>query len=176
MKALIISFLFCVLFCGCLRKEQEAVVDEWMGRTIEFDQSVASMLLDSTSYCMVYYIDSTVCLSCRLNAWSRIITNIEEQVRHKVKGTLILSPGCGMTVDEEMSKYSHNIPYFIDRSNWIAAHNSFPKKDLFRVFLLDNKGTVLLVGNPLASEKIRNIYVKRMLQYDDNHSETSSTS
>ena len=78
MKYLCSLFLFCAFSCVDSKvREMEMFIKEWKGKEISFPEGLVTINRDSTSlnevlnadYKIVTYIDSTGCVSCKLNLY-----------------------------------------------------------------------------------------------------------
>lgn len=110
---------------------------------------------------LVAYTDSNRCTSCVLNGlseWNALL-NLERE--RKVRLVFILHPR-----KEELEKAIHSYyhsglehPVWIDTCGIFLNDNPhIPDGSMFHTFLLDKDGNIVLVGNPLTNNRIREIF------------------
>lgn len=114
---------------------------------------------------MVVYLDSAYCTPCaldRMRLWNGLIADAS-----KYKGGLpyvfIAAPKSEQLEDTHFSidDSQLNSPVYIDTAYAMRAANpDLPDGNDYHTFLIDAKGNVLFVGNPLGGEEIEELYNK----------------
>lgn len=119
--------------------------------TVDFDFSDAD-------YKIVTYVDSTGCLSCKLQLteWKEFIqatdslniayifyfnTSNKEGLKYIMKRDNFIHPVC-LDVDDKFNQQNH-----------------FPSETNFHTFLLSRNNKVIAIGNPIQSPQIKDIYL-----------------
>lgn len=110
---------------------------------------------------LVSFTDSSRCSTCVLNAlseWNALL-NLERE--RKVQFVFILQPQ-KQEIEEVIHTYYHSgleHPVWIDTCGTFLKNNpQIPNGRMFHTFLLDKDRKILLVGNPLANNRIREIF------------------
>ena len=113
---------------------------------------------------MVVYIDSAYCTSCaldRMRQWNGLIADAA-----RYKGDLgyvfIAAPKPEQVEDTYFSiDYSQlDSPVYVDTAYAMRAANpGLPDGSEYHVFLMDENGNVLFVGNPLGGEELKELYM-----------------
>lgn len=117
---------------------------------------------EDKAYSAVIYANSTQCTPCfikKLKEWNDMITTANANVRF----VFIIEPRqgesnilCDML---EESGFSHKV--LIDANNSFRKSNPhIPKDAMYHTFLLDEDNKVVLVGNPLRNNRIKEIFLR----------------
>ena len=173
MKVLV--FISCItlgLFHSCafmpstrLQKE----VSTWINKPILFTHDIDNLYAKDTSsvhYSLIYYVDSSICLTCRTSAWDNTISEIEDSVGHSVFSILISSPKSDFLTNTQIHDIKFNRILWIDDQEEFQKINHFSDKDLLHAFLLDSEHRVMVIGNPIASKSIEHLIIKRIREID----------
>ncbi len=118
--------------------------------------------LDSCKYKLIIYTDNISCSSCSLYNifdWDSFI----EPLRSTVDFIFILSPN-----DNDMEKVKQilmsekiNHTIYIDTCAVFIRNNpQIPDKSFMHTFLLNDKDSVVLVGNPQSNSRIKELFMK----------------
>jgi hypothetical protein len=113
----------------------------------------------NSKYKLIVYYDSTQCSTCAINnLWEY------EELAEKYNSIdifVILYPSSKNNLDvlnSLLSKVSPQIKTIFDFDGTFENNNShIPSNELFHTFLVDGKGKVLLVGDPIKNKKIREL-------------------
>lgn len=108
----------------------------------------------------VYYIDSTVCYSCRALGWDKFISMMNDSLGTTVQSMLIISPGCSKNIEKRISTLQLKYDIYIDYNNIFKNSNHLPENDIYRVMLIDEKCRIICVGNPLTRNSMKQLYIK----------------
>ncbi len=169
-KQTILFVLSIYILCSCMHSEIE---DELRFLTQQKVMIDADSLIyvgdnseihyrDSTQYKLIFFHDSTTCSKCaitNLYLWIDQLDSLSNAFIPTIP-ILLFSPSKEDTRSalyfakhSNMNKYIYvdTCQYFI-RNNPHLTHNK-----LSHTFLLDNKDSVVLVGNPLSNSKIRKL-------------------
>jgi len=114
--------------------------------------------LFNKTYKILLYVDSEGCTSCklRLSDWKKMIFETDNLIPDQVSFLFIFKKGIDIIPLLKQNQFSY--PVIIDKNGIINKLNSFPTKEIYQCFLLNNKNEVLLIGNPLSTPKIRQLY------------------
>ena len=117
----------------------------------------------NTPFYLVIFSNSTGCSSCavnRLSKWNEFL-NFERE--NKLGLIFILNPA-KVEYNDVVNAYSssgieHSV--LIDTCGVFLEENpQIPRNRTFHTFLMDSNGNVLLVGNPIGNQKIRDLMYK----------------
>jgi hypothetical protein len=151
--------------------EAEKIVKEWIGKTIAFPENFQCNILgrDTTQdicnslhkeYNILLYVDSTGCSSCRLKLpeWKQLIAESDSLFHGRLGFLLFFQPKNEKEINFLLREFYFNYPVFIDMYKSIDRLNHFPKQQLYQCFLLDKDNQVMMIGNPVLSPKIWELY------------------
>lgn len=171
-----IGVLLILMFSiGCNKKdnkkaEAEAVIMEWMGKTIVFPEGIPcryqgrdTVFAGTDAPCKVLvYIDSTGCTSCRLgiDRWKMWMAEYEQEVTEKVEFLFYFQPKSERELRILLKRDRFEHPVYIDVAGELNRINQFPKNEQYHCFLLDRDNRVLLVGNPTRNRAVGKLYKK----------------
>lgn len=169
----IILILFVWLCQSCYSPQKENIrnnLNSWINKTVSFSNSLNEFYskIDSvdTPYSLMYYVDSTICLTCRVDAWNQTISDIEDSVNHPLTSILISSPTSNYLTTAQLKSVTSEKPLFIDENSEFMKLNQLPQSDLLRVILLDKEHKVLAMGNPLINSSMKTLFIKRIREID----------
>ncbi len=153
------------------------LINEWEGRTIYFpsDMCLTSYSIDSVMtncnkskfpYTILNYVDSTGCLSCRLQLpkWNEMIEDFDSIAPHKVAYLFVFTPKDKDLLIDLLKRESFPHFVYIDETDTLNKMNHFPKDESFQTFLLDKDDRVLAIGNPIHNPKVKELYKKVILR------------
>lgn len=143
------------------------LVEEWLGRTIEFP----SVMIDATTgdtidicnadFTMLTYIDSTGCTGCRLKLplWTKFIESLDS-----IAGDYEVLPIIAVNAkdDRELSylirRDAYCYPVIDDKADSLNLLNHFPELPIFRSLLLNRNKQVIAIGNPTTNNAVADLY------------------
>lgn len=112
-------------------------------------------------YTMIVYIDSASCTRCSfkfLHEWNDLLY-LEKEKRVDFLFIISTRDTLSFKTDIRRSALKHGV--YIDTSNVFLQENpQIPISNLYHTFMIDSVNMVNLVGNPIRSEKIRNLFHK----------------
>ena len=171
-----IATLGFVLFSCQDRKQQhiQSLLSVWQGKEILFPQDMEFVVdgrdtVDvigsvNSGYKIVNYVDSTGCLSCKLQLplWNLFITQMDSVCHSEVPVYMVFAP---RTVDVREMQYilrrdTFHHPVCLDLADSFNRLNGFPSDMAFRTFLLDKDNKVLAIGNPVLNPKVKDLYLR----------------
>ena len=107
----------------------------------------------------VVYYDSTECSSCQLKTlskWGSLIDTVSSS-KHKVDFYFIFSVPTNRMEDIRVTLDTHlrSFPVYLDTTGVFERMNPcLPRLSQLRTFMLDGKGFVELVGNPVGNSRV----------------------
>ena len=162
----------CVLFiCSSCTSEKKQIKDnlELMTGTpinLSLDKMEARrnpLVKSDSEFKMVVYVDSSECSPCALSHlrfWNPLIKEARQK-KISIDYVFILAPN-PETMDDvnmELDITDLGSSIYIDSDYVFKKSNSFiPKESKYHSFLLNKRNKVILIGSPIDSEKIKNMY------------------
>ena len=176
MKGRIIVFLLGLLMFSCQESQETKIsrlVKEWEGKEIVFPEDCsfsiygkeecASPALDSP-YKIVYYVDSLGCMSCKLKLeeWKSFMQEVDSLASDKVSSFFYFHPKAKELKELCLILKSRGFDYpvCVDKADRFNASNLLPENDSFHVFLLDKQNKIKVIGNPILSPSIKELYLQ----------------
>lgn len=150
------------------RAEAEAIIKEWVGKTIVFPENIPyryqrrDTVPDQTSapYQILLYTDSTGCTSCRLgiDRWKELIEELEEEAPGQVRFLFYFQPKNEKELYFMLKRDRFEHPVYVDVTGELNRQNQLSKNEQYHCFLLDQDNKVLLIGNPTRNPAIKDLY------------------
>lgn len=160
--------------CSSGKTDYESAILEWTGREIVFPDSMrlaggGVFVKEPSDFTIVSYYGPKACSSCvlRLDKWQDLIEDINDYSPYNVEVVLISSPLKMKDVTETTRNTRFEHPLLLDEGERFTTANSMPEQPHLRTFLLDSKGKIVLLGNPLDLPALRKLYLKA-LSIDEN--------
>lgn len=127
---------------------------------------------DKNVFTFVVYADSSQCSSCfvnRLCEWNELLA--EKMVKNGTVGFIfIMEPREGETeiLVDHLNNSSFLHPVLIDYQHQFRKDNpQIPKGTAYHDFLMNQKGNIVLVGDPLHNKSIRELFDKEINNHKD---------
>ena len=141
-----------------------------MGYQMSFPEEVQLISGDSSllsrPYKILMYADDTGCTSCylKLQAWSNVYeTELDKIVPDKLAIVILFDGARKEDILIHVQSAHWEMPVLWDRDGVINKQHKFPKRPGMRCMLLDNNNNVMLVGNPVSSRGVYELYLKFLL-------------
>lgn len=168
--------LFVLLFSGCVQKSQEnddvrIQVSQWQGRKLDIPNDLVfttyatdtvDYQYDETPYKVLIYADSTGCLECKLQLpkWKQIITELDSISSHNISYLFIFDTRKIEMVKDVLIDKDFDFPVCIDMKGRMAKLNKFSSDSRFQTFLLGDGNKIEVIGNPVRSLPVLDLYTK----------------
>lgn len=180
MKA-IFSLLSIIVLFICLsscktdpqRTKAEKIVSEWVGKEIIFPSDVRCTFIGRDTVCpevsapykVLVYTDSVGCTSCKLQIyrWKALISEVDSLMSNQVDFLFYFHPRNEKELQSLLELDRFNQSVFIDTKNQLYRRNLFPDNPNYQSFLLDKDNKVILIGNPVSSPKLWDIYKQAII-------------
>lgn len=125
--------------------------------------SAPKEMLDA--YKFVLFTDNDECSSCALTSlyeWEPLIERESKKHKSKIDFVFIFSPKVSEISNLKKKILHANIRHhiFIDSKGLFMKYNDIPNNHLFHAFLVDSCNRIVVIGNPLRSEKVRDLMDK----------------
>lgn len=118
---------------------------------------------------LIVYVDSSECRSCRLSkipAYERIIPEAES---YGVEVMILMENRTlsGITLAQYLADIDLGIPIYVDEESTFLELNPAANKDVrMHSFLVNRRGTPVLVGDPVMSPGIAELFGRMLRQLD----------
>lgn len=155
---------------GCSNNRIRDVLETFLSQEVTFpstliccssDTDGVTSLRDSIPK-LIIYVDSTQCSSCRVSHLSEYIPLYDDALRsRRYTLSIILSPPMSEYghIAHLLELYNYPFPVFLDKSHSFRKENGFiPDDARFHAFLTDQANRPVLVGDPVRSKKIRQLF------------------
>lgn len=172
------KFIYVILIifvCSCEdseRKKIAQVVSYWQSREIIFpkDTSFVSysrkykerkVHLQKGKYTIFSYIDSTGCMSCKLQLpkWSEFIYVVDSISNGSIPFVFVFQPNNKKDLIHFLKKAGFEYPVYIDEHSSFDRLNKFPTEMQLQTFLLDSNNHVAAIGNPIHNPNVKELYL-----------------
>ena len=170
-----ILICLCLMCGGCKTFNIQRQIGQFIGSNIEFPVEMELFpndngFIDSIPK-LVIYTDSEMCTLCNIKKISIDVDSLKG-FNLPIEIIPIIAPQVDSIVNLHMilKYYMNRNPVFLDEECKFRKVNSLlPVSNRFHTFLLDKNNKVVLVGNPLASDAMWNLFRKtldNMLAHD----------
>ena len=172
---LIISFLS----CDRRKKEINEQVNKLYSSVIDVPYSeMEALVVDSAhlppkaDYQILVYVDSTECTPCYAShhgEWEGILKKSRKFAPSITLSIIIESKDISMDVKQKFMASDFDKTILIDKTGVFRKNNPvFPESNIMHVLLLDKNNKVVLVGNPLNNEKIKELLYSKLRESTKN--------
>lgn len=174
MKPILLPILLLALLSSCnsRKKEITRLVKEWQNKEIVFPGQLEAKIYGRDTNCpdiwkakykILNYTDTSGCTECKMQLydWKKL----KQQTDSLGLDVSYLFFAWVKQYEELETLQSVNkcdIPFFYDPQGQMMQLNHFPSQDGFKTFLLDSANRIILIGNPLSTPTLRNLYLQTM--------------
>lgn len=164
-----------IFVCSCEdseRKKIAQVVSYWQSREIIFPKDISfvsysrkykerKVHLQKGKYTIFSYIDSTGCMSCKLQLpkWSEFIYVVDSISNGSVPFVFVFQPNNKKDLIHFLKKAGFEYPVYIDEHSSFDMLNKFPTEMQLQTFLLDSNNHVAAIGNPIHNPNVKELYL-----------------
>ena len=101
------------------------------------------------------------CPDCilELNKWYSFI---EETKNYNLKYLFVVYYFDFMQFKSYLSEVHFEEPFILDKKNHIFEINNFPEEKKFHCVLLDRQNKIILIGNPILSQSLKELYLEQI--------------
>lgn len=170
MKSSIVAIQLCLLtlfFSACHNTKFEEQIKEMTSRSVQIQSNKMCLISKNDStykfnsnspFTMIYYIDSTHCTSCTLNAADEWIRELQPLSKDGELNTMIIVQPkkkeqrfmATIYSDSELAQ-----PIWMDTCGIFMTNNPhIPDNSLFHNFMIDSLCNIVLIGNPATNSKL----------------------
>ena len=175
-KQIIAIFLILMLALSCnnSKTKTEKRIDQWIGSKLKLPQVENVLYKDSLlndkfllknnaklKITTVVWGDCDACVN-ELKEWKIFLENLSNTEEVNVNFYLCTSD-LNFFRDNMYSQSIQEIPLIIDSDYYYLDKNVLPYNDKnFQTFLIDSNNKVLLIGNPIFSQKLKKLYLEEI--------------
>jgi|AGTN01.2.fsa_nt_gi Protein of unknown function (DUF1573). len=180
MNILRTSLLFWILFsviifyssCESHTREKEIakIVTEWQDKEIIFPDNLIftkygkdtiDYQIPVSPYKILMYVDSIGCTSCKLHLdkWNEFISEVDLSTDGLVPVLFFFHPKDKRELTYLLKRDGITVPVCVDEEDKLNSINKFPSHQDFQSFLLDKDNRVVLIGNPVHNNQIKEMYL-----------------
>ena len=165
--------LFTLMACEIGNHQPSQLVREWYKKEVLFPSeliftvggkdTIANPMLRNTPYKIISYVDSSGCVSCKLQlqSWKMLLEYLKVEFQGQVPVYLFFCPkGNIREIRHFLARDVYDYPICIDVSDSFNRLNHFPTDMNYQTFLLDKDNKVLAIGNPVLNPKVKDLYLK----------------
>jgi hypothetical protein len=179
----LLSFFIASILLGGCKNDVNAIVRSLYGKKIDFNWSKQTIKADTiiegleiqTPLKVVAYIDSSLCTPCFMNYLDFASDFIEKYGSDNIVYMCIIQPRNISDLQDKMAQMSlKGVEVILDKDEKYKKRNSIDQyASLITVFLLDSDNRIKLVGDPLRSKKINDLYDCKVIEFIDELERTS---
>lgn len=177
------------VFLSCKEKTEKdqigQLLKEWSGKEIKFPEGCVFSVygkdfvydtVPRTEYKIVTYIDSLGCSSCklRLPAWKEFIRQLDS-LELDVPVLFFLHPNNVRIMKGVLRMEKFDYPVCLDLEDKMNRLNHFPSEYPYQTFLLDKDNRVVVVGNPVYSSRMKELYLNRLMSVSNRRVQARTT-
>lgn len=160
-----------IVACKESRKEHIAdILKEWDYKEVLFPTGLSFSTIKGdtipfsvtdSGYKIMTYVDSTGCVGCkmRIGGWMEFIDEVKSLTADSISFLFFFHPESESEVLHLLKVERFDLPFCIDLDDSMNKLNNFPDEMSLQTFLLDKDNRVVAVGNPVYSNKIRELYL-----------------
>lgn len=174
-----IAFITLLFICQGCNENVNSLVKKLIGSTLSFDWSkqtlTADSIYDGTAFHapvkIVLSVDSTLCEPCLkkyLNACGQYMEYLDND---SVMLICIIQPSQVRGIQDSLKWMNiSRVTVVLDTQNDYRRKNSIEKYNrMYTSFLLDRNNRIVLVGDPLRSNEVRELYEKQIKMLVNNN-------
>jgi hypothetical protein len=172
----LIPFLFFLLLLSCKGTQTEKIarlVTEWQGKEIQFPSNpvftryltdTVDWQIPDSEYKVLIYADQSGCVACKLqlDKWKLLIAEVDSISGKSIPFLFFLDNKDDRDVHFILRHFYFDLPVCIDREGRLNELNRFPRENGFDAFLLDSDNKVVVIGNPVHSLAVKDLYLEQI--------------
>lgn len=173
---LLVSVILVVCISSCTMTTKDKYLDI-IGKRIDIPTDLVFSIYGEDTiahpqwgeYIIVSYIDKKECLSCnlQLSSWKNFFAEIKERNIVAPDLIVVINPSTREDAIQVLKENNFDWPVCIDIDNdYFKMNNLFDDRS-FYTLLLDGENKVILVGNPVHSDKIKELYFQSLTCKED---------
>jgi hypothetical protein len=173
----LVFFFVAISPTGCKKDNQRSeisqIVQTWQGKEVLFPENIIFTIhgrdtvayeIPASSYKIIVYVDSVGCTSCRLHLdkWQEIISDVDSLTNATVPILFFFHAKNLREISHFLERDKINTPVVFDLQDELNTPNQFPTHQQFQTCLLDEDNKVILIGNPVNNQTIREMYLSKI--------------
>lgn len=175
-KHIILLFVSMACFAGCQPNETDRIenlVRKWINKEVLFPEhpvftrfttDTVSYTIPDSEYKVLMYVDSTGCISCKLQLlkWKKFMSEVDSLSNEEVSFVFFFQPKNIRELRYILKRDNFSYPVCIDIDGKFNALNHFPDQMEYQAFLLDADNRVKVIGNPIHNQSIKELYLQEL--------------
>lgn len=181
----LVVFLAFILFCQGCNESVNSLVNKLTGSTLNFDWTKQTLLGDTVidgidfhaPLKIVLDVDSTLCEPCLLKYIRACCQYMEYINNDSLMLICIIQPSLVRDIQDSLKGMDlSRVSVVLDVGNNYRKKNSLEKYNrMFSSFLLDVDNRIVLVGDPLRNNSVRQLYEEQIMALVDNNGRLPGT-
>lgn len=178
-RPIFFCFFCVVLFSSCTKDKQKSevakIVQEWQGKEVHFPsdlvftkygEDTVEYQFSNATHKILMYVDSIGCTSCKLqlHKWKEFASELDSVTNGNVPILFFFQQKDFKELSFLLKRDGIDFPVCVDVDNKLNKLNRFPADQEFQTFLLDGENRVVLIGNPVLSPRIKELYLTEVSQ------------
>lgn len=173
MRCFLVALLFLLsIACNDRKRHYSNIVKQFYNKTIVFPDNLNAHIYGRDTVCpelfqarykILNYVDTNGCTECRLKlfAWQQFKEKLDS-LNADVSLIFIahLNDFEQLEILQKVNRF--NVPIFYDEHGSTDRLNYFPSEHHLHTFLLDSLNRIILIGNPLSSVKMEQLYLDKL--------------
>ncbi|ADQ79710.1 protein of unknown function DUF1573 [Paludibacter propionicigenes WB4] len=175
---IMLLLVLCIQSCDNKKNRAELVVKKWIQKEIQIPGNITFKSVGRDTVCsrimkhrniVLVYIDSLGCAACklRLAEWKAFIETCQK-MSYDVGFLFVVQSTNYKDLENKLLLDDFTYPIIYDYKGDFDRINSFPKEEEFRTLLLDRRHRVVLIGSPVRSHKMKQLFYKVISNGDFN--------
>ena len=169
---LLLCIIFSLVGCNSKKKQLTELVEKWQGKEILLPQNAEMKLYGRDTVCpdffekdykILNYVDTNGCTECRLKLYDwQLLKEETDSLQLNVSFIFVAWVKDYPMLEKLQKANGFDSPILYDRTGQADSLNHFPSQPGYQTFLLDKDNRVVLIGNPIGSQALWNLYKKIM--------------
>ena len=168
----LLLFLVLALLSSCAKQGIRHDLKQMMSQPIVMPDELEKVLADTVIACVqsasskcIVYLDSTDCMSCRIEKLVRYTALYNSGNKSPVFDFMVLA---SPKVEEKkhvtyLIQQSAGFPVYIDSHNRFLQLNPYiPRDSRYHSFLTDRNGKIVFVGDPTSSDGLMELFLEAL--------------
>lgn len=172
MKNLIICYILVsimLISCSDSQEKSKKEISRWIGKELHLkDSSYLYRIKKNPSYNsikadrikIVHYLNPMNCFNCLedMKKWKNLMNEFDSC---NVSFIFYIHIHDWKHINRYFITWDIDLPVIIDKQNWFKTKNNLPENKFLHTFLIDKSNSIVLIGDPLKNEKLKNLYIQK---------------
>jgi len=169
----ILFIIISILIVGCSQPTVEEVYKQWINREVKIPNSIRfinnteeDIRFDNKAKLKILmFTDSLGCMECKIKPreWQMLCDELDSVTGGSVSAYMVLATNY-VDIKRIFQRVNFTYSVCLDINDSLNIINHLPADERFHCFLLDEQNRVVLIGNPVQSPKIRDLYIRTICE------------